>query len=49
MLKLKTSLLPVTAALFSASVMSHGYVSAIDGGRSCSIVQIYLCDRRKKH
>ncbi|WP_281545558.1 N-acetylglucosamine-binding protein GbpA [Grimontia sp. SpTr1] len=32
MLKLKTTLLPVAAALFSASVMSHGYISAKDGG-----------------
>ncbi len=32
MLKLKTTLLPLTAALFSASVMSHGYISAKQGG-----------------
>ncbi|MFD2176782.1 N-acetylglucosamine-binding protein GbpA [Veronia pacifica] len=32
MLKLKTTLLPVAAALFSANVMSHGYISATDGG-----------------
>ncbi|WP_394209090.1 N-acetylglucosamine-binding protein GbpA [Enterovibrio calviensis] len=32
MLKLHTSILSVTAALFSASVMSHGYISAVDDG-----------------
>ncbi|MDD1780269.1 N-acetylglucosamine-binding protein GbpA [Enterovibrio sp. ZSDZ35] len=32
MLKLRTTLLPVAAALFSAGAMSHGYVSAVEGG-----------------
>ncbi|PML80376.1 N-acetylglucosamine-binding protein GbpA [Enterovibrio norvegicus] len=32
MLKLRSTLLPLSAALFSAGAMSHGYISAYDGG-----------------
>ncbi|MGF1768422.1 N-acetylglucosamine-binding protein GbpA [Enterovibrio makurazakiensis] len=32
MLKLRSTLLPLAAALFSAGAMSHGYISAVDNG-----------------